>query len=406
MPQNKIDILTKMLAREKAARKAAEAILEEKSLELYQVNARLQESNRNLSILLEDQKIELASLFDSMHDGYFLVDLYGEIIKYNKSANQFFSISEREIQNIQELIPQEDKTLFMSHYKNLLNVGFLSPIESRVKRGNGALSWIESTLNLIRDKSENIVFILCVFRDISESKRMNLEKEHLVSELQFSNRELQDFAYVVSHDLKSPLRSMNTLLNWISDEVSEKLSKDSSEFMSLLFEKIDRMDQLINALIDYSKVDRVDDQIEVTDLNTVLDQVKVLVNIPDQAKLIKDNELPKIRLREVHAKQLFQNLISNGLKYCDSDKGEVRVASFEIDENYIISISDNGNGIENKYFSKIFEIFQSLDPKSNSTGIGLSIVKKIMDYYKGEVWVESEIGKGATFYLKFVKDEQ
>ena len=406
MPQNKIDILTKMLAREKAARKAAEAILEEKSLELYQVNARLQESNRNLSILLEDQKIELAGLFDSMHDGYFLVDLYGEIIKYNKSANQFFSISEREIQNIQELIPQEDKALFMSHYKNLLNVGFLSPIESRVKRGNGALSWIESTLNLIRDKSENIVFILCVFRDISESKRMNLEKEHLVSELQFSNRELKDFAYVVSHDLKSPLRSMNTLLNWISDEVSEKLSKDSSEFMSLLFEKIDRMDQLINALIDYSKVDRVDDQIELTDLNTVLDQVKVLVTIPEHAKLIKDNELPKIRLREVHAKQLFQNLISNGLKYCDSDKGEVRVASYEIDENYIISISDNGNGIENKYFSKIFEIFQSLDPKSNSTGIGLSIVKKIMDYYKGEVWVESEIGKGATFYLKFVKDEQ
>jgi len=406
MSQNKVEILTKMLAREKAARKAAESILEEKSLELYQVNARLQESNRNLSILLEDQKIELASLFDSMHDGYFLVDLYGEIIKHNKSANHFFSILDRGIQNIQELIPDEDKELFMSHYKDLLNIGFLSPIESRVVKENGELAWIESTLNLIRDKSENIVFILCVFRDISESKRMNLEKEHLVSELQFSNRELKDFAYVVSHDLKSPLRSMNTLLNWINDEVSEKLSGDSNEFMTLLFEKIDRMDQLINALIDYSKIDRVDDQIELTDLNIILEQVKVLVNIDNNTELIKDNELPKLRLREVHAKQLFQNLISNGLKYCRESGGEIRIASFEDKESYIISVSDNGNGIENKYFSKIFEIFQSLDPKSNSTGIGLSIVKKIMDYYKGEVWVESEIGKGATFFLKFIKDEE
>jgi len=239
-------------------------------------------------------------------------------------------------------------------------------------------------------------------RDLKNANKQIAAK---ATELNKSNKELKDFAYIVSHDLKAPLRGINQLSNWIYEDYNKVLDKDGKENLNLLRERSKRMNDMIQGILEYSRVGRTEGEAEEVDLNKLLKDVIDLLAPPDNIKITIENKLPKYKADRTRLTQVFQNLIGNAIKYIDKPKGTIKIACTEKESEWEFSVSDNGPGIEEKHFEKIFKIFQmlNLNPSDQSTGIGLTIVKRIVDLYKGRIWVESKINKGTTFYFTLPK---
>ena len=229
------------------------------------------------------------------------------------------------------------------------------------------------------------------------------EKEEVLKDLQKSNQELNDFAHVVSHDLKSPLRGMNTLVNWIKEDSEEFATEEVNKNFDLLLKRIDRMDLMINGILDYASIDKVDKIEKDIDLNIVVNDILDSIYIPDHFSVVIKNTLPVVKGDSYKLMQLFQNLISNAVKYSDKEKGLIEIGCKYKKEFWEFYVADNGIGIAEKYQEKVFQIFQVLEESEDSTGVGLSIVKKVVDFYGGEVWLDSKLGEGTTFYFTLPK---
>ena len=229
------------------------------------------------------------------------------------------------------------------------------------------------------------------------------EKELVLRDLQKSNQELNDFAHVVSHDLKSPLRSMNTLVNWIKEDSKEFASEEVNNNFDMLLRRIDRMDLMINGILNYASIDKVEKIDKQIDLKIIVEDILNSIHIPDHFSVAIKNTLPVIEADSYKLIQLFQNLVSNAIKYCDKDEGLIEINCRSKGKFWQFSVSDNGIGIPEKYHEKIFQVFQVLEESEDSTGVGLSIVKKVVNFYGGDVWMKSEVGKGTTFYFTLPK---
>ncbi len=243
-------------------------------------------------------------------------------------------------------------------------------------------------------------------RNIVEyGRKLEVKVAERTDELQHVNKELKDFAHVVSHDLKAPLRGINELSGWIYEDYNKLLDKDGKENLKLLRARTKRMNDMIQGILQYSRVGRTEKEAEEVDLNELLKDVIDLLNPPKNIKIKVENKLPMYKADRTRLTQIFQNLLSNAIKYIDKPKGKIKIGCTEEDKYWKFSVSDNGPGIEEKHYEEIFKIFQMLGSaqKEGSTGIGLTIVKKIIDLYKGSIWVESEIGKGTTFYFTLSK---
>jgi signal transduction histidine kinase len=242
-----------------------------------------------------------------------------------------------------------------------------------------------------------------------EVRRFNETLEAKVAErteaLERSNRELKEFAYVVSHDLKAPLRAVSQLADWLSDDYGEALGESGLEMIKMLQGRLDRMHGLIEGILEYSRLGRVKERESLVDFNQVARDVTEFIAPPDNIQVIVENELPITNYERTRAEQLIQNLISNAIKFCDKDEGWVKIYSEELEDGWKISVADNGPGIDPKYHGKIFQIFQTLAPRDSfeSTGIGLTLVKKIVHMHGGEIWVESQEGSGAVFNFTIPK---
>ncbi|MEQ6125028.1 PAS domain S-box protein [Pseudotenacibaculum sp. MALMAid0570] len=229
------------------------------------------------------------------------------------------------------------------------------------------------------------------------------EKELVLKDLQKSNQELNDFAHVVSHDLKSPLRSMNTLVNWLKEDSAEFANEEINQNFELLLKRVDRMDLLINGILNYASIDKVEKINKKIDIQNIVDDILEGIHIPENFIVKVAEKLPVIKGDSYKLIQLFQNLISNAIKYCDKEKGLIEINCNEEKKHWKFSISDNGKGIPKKYHEKIFQVFQVLEESEDSTGVGLSIVKKIIDFYEGEIWLTSKVDIGTTFYFTLPK---
>lgn len=238
---------------------------------------------------------------------------------------------------------------------------------------------------------------------LRQKEKAEREKEQLLKDLQKSNKELNDFAHVVSHDLKSPLRGMNALVNWIKEDVLEFANDDMNQNFDHLLRRIDRMDLMINGILDYASIDKLEQESKKVDLNILVQDVMDGIHIPNHFTIEINNKLPIVQGHSYKFMQLFQNLISNAIKYCDKNKGLIKVDCVDRSDSWEFSVKDNGMGIEKKYQEKVFQIFQVLQESEESTGVGLSIVKKIIDFYHGKIWLESEPNVGTTFYFTIPK---
>ncbi len=232
--------------------------------------------------------------------------------------------------------------------------------------------------------------------------------EHLaetVRELRRSNKELQDFAYVTAHDLKAPLRGIGTLTDWITSDYADKLDTQGQEQLHLLKGRVSRMSELIDSILHYSEIGRTAKCLERVDLRVLVPEVIAQVSPPPTIRVTIEDALPVVISERVRLIQVFQNLISNAVKYMDKPEGTIRIGCFEQEQYWTFSVADNGPGIDQKYFGKIFEMFQTLARRDEleSTGIGLAVVKKIVELHGGTVWIESTVGEGSTFFFTLPK---
>ncbi len=394
MITNNIEALEQALEREKKARIEAEKTLEEKNLEL-------QEANQNIIKVINEKDIQLKSLFKTIVDPYILMDLYGNVVKMNDAAADFFGYNiEEQVFNVTSTLYPEDVEYAMKCYYELLDKGIYENFKARVYNKKKEVRWIEINSSIVYDENGEATFAQGIVRDITERLNDQKEREQLLKNLKKSNQELNDFAHVVSHDLKAPLRSLNALVSWLKEDCLELTDdKEIKGNFDLLLRKIDKMDHLINGILKYASIDKIEHPRKDIDLHEIIESIIETIHVPKHVNVIIPKRLPIAEGDKFRLHQLFQNLISNAVKYAKDVDGEVSITYETKQDHWEFKISDNGKGIPEKYHKKVFGIFETLDDHQNSTGIGLSIVKKIVDLFEGTIWVTSIEGEGATFHF-------
>lgn len=403
MNQDQIDILKRALAREKAARKQAEKILESKADELYVANQKLEKSYLELEAILNKTDSQLQGVFENIVDAYVIMDLMGNILKMNDAAVNLLGFDNSKVDfNLLELAHPDEMQRVAQSFKALLTNGTLTDFHLKIITQEKVKKLVHINASIIYDNGEAVA-AQGIVRDITEMNSLQIQKEKLLEKLEKSNNELQEYAHIVSHDLKSPLRSIDALVNWIKEDNQDKLDETSLQNFDLIETTLEKMEQLISDVLIYSSISDETLEKQIVDLDALVTDLKTILFVPEHVSISVLNTLPKIEGEKVKLQQLFQNLISNAVKFIDKKVGLVEVDVKDNGTNYQFSIKDNGIGIEEKFHNKIFKIFHSLNKSKDSTGIGLSIVKKIVDLHEGDIWLESKPNIGTTFFFTLKK---
>jgi signal transduction histidine kinase len=242
-----------------------------------------------------------------------------------------------------------------------------------------------------------------LYNEIHEHQKTETKLEELVEELKRSNEELQQFANVASHDLQEPLRMVSTFTQLLEQRYKNKLDEDADEFIHYAVDGAKRMQQLINGLLTYSRVTTKGKKFEVTDCNELLERSigNLRISIAENDAQIVHDPLPTIMADPQQIIQVFQNLISNAIKFRSKEPPKIHISAQKSENEWIFQVSDNGIGIDSTYHDRIFVIFQRLHKRDEypGTGMGLAICQKIIERHKGHIWVDSELTKGSKFYF-------
>ncbi|MCH7782170.1 PAS domain S-box protein, partial [candidate division KSB1 bacterium] len=267
------------------------------------------------------------------------------------------------------------------------------------KRKDGTIFPIDLAISeIILDNKKMYTGIL---RDISKQKAAEEKQIELMEDLTVVNKDLKDFAYIVSHDLKAPLRAIKSLSDWLYADNKDKLGEEGKEQIELISGRVMRMEKLIEGILKYSRAGNIGGGKEKIDIDEVIEDAKVSIGLPDNVKISVKSKMPVIMYPQTQIFQILLNLMSNAVKFMDKEIGEIEIDCTEENGYWKFSLADNGPGIEEKYYDKIFQVFQTLKARDEfeSTGIGLAVVKKIVEGNGGKVWVDSKIGIGSTFYF-------
>jgi len=355
------------------------------------------------------EKLELfRNLIDRSNDCIFVMELkWGRFLDVNDKACASLGYTQEELltmsfKDIEESIRDESA---WQRQTEKLKVKSDLVIQGRHRCKDATTFYAETSLKYVSQGKED--YVIAVARDVTERKKVEEEREKLLEQVESINKELKDFAYIVSHDLKAPLRGIKTLADWISTDYADKLDEEGREQIGLLSGRVVRMHNLIDGVLQYSRVGREKVKQVRVNLNELVSEVIDLVAPPENIEIRVENELPIIECEETRTMQVFQNLLSNAVKYMDKPRGRIRIGCVQEDGFWKFSVSDNGPGIEKQHYEKIFQIFQTLSPRDEveSTGVGLSVVKKIVELYGGKIWVESKPGEGSTFFFMLPKPE-
>jgi PAS domain S-box-containing protein len=239
--------------------------------------------------------------------------------------------------------------------------------------------------------------------NLRERNKSDIKNRELLKKLKKSNEELQEYAHIVSHDLKSPLRSIAALTSWIKTDNIAAFDEVSLQNFEDLEMTLQNMDNLISDVLKFASLNAKPTEYKPIDLDLLVRNLINVLYVPENISINILNKLPIVKGDKIRFQQLFQNLIDNAIKFSNKEKGFINIDFKDNNSFYKFSIKDNGIGIQKKHFENIFKIFQSLEKAKNSSGIGLSMVKKIVNIYKGEIWLESKIEKGTTFYFTIKK---
>lgn len=358
----------------------------------------------------------LNSIIENAVDGIITIDKTGIIESLNPAAARLFGYQQEEAvgQNITLLMPEPFHSEHASYMENYHRTGKRKIIgigrEVLGKKKDGSIFPIKLSVSEIHYKDRRIY--AGIIHDISDMKEAEKRLKAYAKELERSNRELEDFAYVSSHDLQEPLRKIQAFGNYIQDKESENLTEKGKDYLSRMLNAASRLQKLINDLLSYSRVSTKARPYESVNLDQVLQAVLSDLEILIQSKdaVVIAHDLATIQADYTQMRQLLQNLISNGLKFGKEDvRSEVIVSGnfyrkkgqqTPYENWFSLSVKDNGIGFDEKYKEKIFSIFQRLEGrKYEGSGIGLSIVKRIVHRHGGDIEVSSEKGEGTAFII-------
>jgi PAS domain S-box-containing protein len=372
-------------------------------------NAMLEESHRHAEDLeqkvqertaaLQASEAELRALFAAMNDAIAVLDSQGKYLKIaptNPTPSSKWS-DDLLGKTLNDVFPAGQAESFLASIREALETQQTTNMEYNLTM-NGSNSWFAATVSPIRDNA-----VLWVAHDITERKQTEEILARFTRDLQRSNEELQQFAYVASHDLQEPLRMISSYLQLIENRYADKLDDEGHEFIDYAVKGAARMKDLINDLLAFSRVETQLKNFALMDVQKAVDEACNLLkmSIDESGATITHDPLPQIRADEQLIIQLFQNLIGNAIKYRSERKPEIHVGAIREGGQWVFSVRDNGIGIDAKYLGRIFVIFQRLHNREKypGTGIGLAICKKVVQRHGGRIWVESELGKGTTFYF-------
>ncbi len=354
---------------------------------------------------LKAEREKYSNIIANMNLGLLELDEKDTILLANQSFCDMSGFSENELigKNATDFFHVENKNVLTSKLK-LESGGESNSFEVEILNKFGEKKhWLISGAPRYNEAGD-VVGSVGVHLDVTKQKELELQKEQLVKDLENSNQGLQEYAHIVSHDLKSPLRSISALATWLSDDYKDVLDEGGKQNLALMQEKVASMDKLIHGILEYSTANSSALDDSKVDLNEVITDIGETIFIPEHVKLVIPKELPTIMADRIKVHQVFQNIIGNAVVHIEREVGLVEVLYKDDGDFWQFTISDNGVGIPEEYHKKIFDIFQSIGNNERSTGIGLSIVKKIIDRYQGRVWVDSIVGEGTQFHFTIKKD--
>ena len=387
---------------------------------------------------LDRERSFLKAILNSLDDGIVACNQDGILTLFNKSAENFHGLPLKTIAadewakfydlylpNSQTPMPKNDIPLYKA-----LRGEPVEDVEMMIIPKVGKPRLLSASGKSVFDRQGEKIGAVVAMRDLTERKQsqqalaaLNNELEARVrqrtdelqqannllskftEQLRISNQELEEFASVISHDLKAPLRAIVSLTEWIEEDLEDKLEADTRHNMNLVKSRVHRMENLIDGLLAYSRVGKLKSEPQLVEVAVMLREIIDSVNIPDNSKLEIGSGMPTLVTNRIPLQQVFSNLIGNAIKHSDQEKIEIAISVRELDYFYEFSITDNGKGIDSQYHHKIFDIFktlQSRDVKEN-TGIGLSIVKKAVESQGGKMKLESQIDQGSTFSFTWRK---
>jgi PAS domain S-box-containing protein len=419
------------VARDVTNEKKQKAKLEELNAALKETTAQLEKKIEEGNQELELKKAALEAETHARHEGenafgqseerlrflvagvkdhaIFMVDQNGLITMWNEGAQRLMGYRQEEVMGgtISRFFIPEDIAAKKPE-KELETASKESYTESegwRVKK-NGSRFWASVGITAHRSAAGEIMGFSKVIRDITEKKRADSAIATHAEALACSNQELEQFAYLASHDLQEPLRAVANNLRRL-EEKALGLEDESKEYLNQAKQGVVRMKSLVQGLLEFSRVNRKQTELKDVDCNEALDQaLSDLSQAIGQSKaVIEKSEFPHLVGNPTQLRQLFQNFISNSIKFCTQSEPHIQLQVEEKGEEYLFSVKDNGIGIPAKHFERIFVMFQRLHPrdKYEGTGIGLALCKKIVENHGGKIWLESEPEKGTTFFWTIPK---
>ena len=385
-----------------------EEIVKRRTNDLASLNTQLQQKIIELQHkeqeLLEIQK-DLNRAQAVAHTGSWRLDVQRNELTWSEETHRIFGIptvSPMTYETFLSLVYPDDRDAVERAWEAALT-GKPYDIEHRIVV-EGSLRWVRERAELEFDQQKIVRGGFGTVQDITERKMAEQELNTLTEELKRSNVDLQQFAYAASHDLQAPLRNIEGFVKLFERRYREKFDDKADEFIDFILDGVKNMQALIADLLEYSQVEtkgkrfkRVDSSLSVAqaivDLGSFIEETAAHVSY--------DDSLPKVVADKSQLRRLFQNLIGNALKFRSGRKPKVNISARQWDNTWLFSVSDNGIGMDTKNTERVFAVFQRLHGKSEypGTGIGLALCKKIVERHGGRIWVESELGKGSTFFF-------
>ena len=356
---------------------------------------------------LEEERTLLRSLIDTIPDHIYIKDLDGRYALDNIAHARFVGAKGPEEvvgKSVFDCFPAPLAEEYAAEDRNVLRTGqpLVNKEEEIVNRA-GYTRWVSTTKVPLRDRRESIIGLVCTSRDTTERKRAEERLQQTAAALEKSNAELQQFAYVASHDLQEPLRVVASYLQLLARQYRGKLDAEADNFIQRAVNGVKRMQTLIADLLAYSRVGAQAEALAKVDCAELVAQALADLEeaVKEQGAVVTHDPLPTVVADRSQITQLFQNLIGNALKFRSKEAPRIHVGATAQDGAWVFSVRDNGIGIDLQYAERIFLIFQRLHTRTEypGTGIGLAICKKIVENHRGRIWVESQAGQGATFYF-------
>ena len=361
-----------------------------------------------------EKDAQYRAIFESANDAIVTIDERGIIISANPTTEEVFGYTLPEVigHSVSRLIPsphREQHDDYIAQYVATGVGGDVIGIRREVtgQRKDGTLASLDLSVSAIVLDDRRLFTV--ILRDITSRKNAERMLEQYSQELKRSNAELEQYAYVVSHDLKEPLRMVTSFTNLLEEELRKGLSNDARRYMRFVSDGAGRMRTMIEDLLDYSRVGRGDMEMEATDLTEAVATAleNLAISIQESGVEVQIGELPPVSGVPSLLLRLFQNLIGNAIKFRGDRKPVIQIGAEQDGETWKLFVRDNGIGIEPQHLERVFQVFQRLHRRDEyeGSGIGLAVCRKIVERHGGQLWVESVKDEGSTFWLTFPVDE-